>query len=131
IMAIKMREWYPNHNIIYVFANTGREHIESIKFLIKLKKAFKLNVFCLEPEIQGKGKSTTYKKMKLIHLHKLDFSGKNFEKGIQKYGIPNVTNKWCTRELKNNPIKKFADNYFGINNYSIAIGIRYDEIDRI
>lgn len=131
LMAAKIAEWYPDHNIIYVFSNSGKEHIESIKFLIKMKKNFKLKITVLEPEIQGNKKGTKYKKIKLVHLHKLDLNGKNFEKGIKKYGIPSVANKWCTRELKNNPIKKYADYYFGKNNYSIAIGIRADEIDRI
>lgn len=131
LMAYKMAEWYPNHNILYVFANTGKEHIKSIEFLFKLKKKFKLNIICLEPEIQGNRKGTKYKKINLIHIHKLDLNGRNFEKGIKKYGIPSVANKWCTRDLKNIPIKKYADDYFGKNNYSIALGIRADEIDRI
>ena len=29
------------------------------------------------------------------------------------------------------PLKKFSDSIFGLNNYSIAVGIRIDEMDRV
>ncbi len=29
------------------------------------------------------------------------------------------------------PLKKYADSVFGINNYSIAVGLRIDEMDRV
>lgn len=129
IMAIKIKEWYPNHNIIYVFANTSKEHIESLNFIKKLDKKYSLNIVCLEAKInKNKGKGTTFN---IVNIDELSSNGFVFEKGIAKYGVPSVANKWCTRELKNNPIKKYADVIFGLNNYSIALGIRYDEIDRI
>src|SRR5690606_34014362 len=129
LMAIKMKEWYPNHNIINVFINVGKEHIKSLEFIKKIDEEYNLNIIYLEPSVNlGKRKSSDYK---VVDKNNLDTSGINFEKGIQKYGIASVANKWCTREMKNNPIKKYADYIFGLNNYSIAIGIRYDEIDRI
>lgn len=42
-----------------------------------------------------------------------------------------MVNKWCNRDLKLNPIRKFANKTFGKNNYSIAVGMRYDELDRV
>lgn len=129
LMAVKIKEWYPEHNIKYVFANTGKEHKESLIFLKKLDDYFNLGIIYLEPKIDKRyRKGTSYK---IIQYDNLDTKGKNFEEGIKKYGIPSVANKWCTRELKNNPIKKYADKEFGKNNYSIAIGIRVDEIDRV
>lgn len=31
MMAVKIREWYPDHNIIYAMANTSKERPESHK----------------------------------------------------------------------------------------------------
>ena len=33
MMAVKMREWYPAHNIINVMANTSKERPESLEFM--------------------------------------------------------------------------------------------------
>ncbi len=129
MMAIKMKEWYPNHNIIYAMANTSKERIESLIFMNKCDKYFGLNLNWIEADINlEKGKGTGFN---VVTFDKLKKKGEIFEQGIQKYGIPNKINKWCNRELKIVPLKKFANSKFGINNYSIAVGLRIDEIDRI
>ena len=33
--------------------------------------------------------------------------------------------------MKLTPLKKYADSVFGLNNYSIAVGLRIDEVDRV
>ncbi|HCB89076.1 MAG TPA: hypothetical protein DEP71_07325 [Porphyromonadaceae bacterium] len=129
MMAVKMREWYPDHNIINVMANTSKERIESLEFMDKCDKHFGLNLIWVEAEInQEAGVGTSYK---LCKYEDLKTNGEIFEDGIKKYGIASVANKWCNREMKTVPMKKFADDIFGSNNYSIAIGIRIDEIDRV
>ena len=50
---------------------------------------------------------------------------------IKKLGIPSNVNKWCNRDMKLRPLKKYADSVFGLNNYSIAVGLRIDEMDRV
>lgn len=129
MMAVKMKEWYPDHNIINVMANTSKERIESLEFMDKCDKHFGLNLIWVEAEInQEAGVGTSYK---LCKYEDLKTNGEIFEDGIKKYGIASVANKWCNREMKTVPMKKFADDIFGSNNYSIAIGIRIDEIDRV
>ena len=128
MMAIHMKEWYPNHNIVYVFANTGLEDERSLKFLHECSKHYGLDVVYLEPVLNSThGKGTTYK---VVDYNKLDTTGRLFEFGISIYGIPNKWNKWCTRELKNHAVSKFAKDIFGANNWSVALGIRIDEMDR-
>jgi hypothetical protein len=129
MMAIKMQEWYPNHNIINVMANTSKERIESLEFMNECDKFFGLNLVWIESKInETKGGSTDFN---ITSFENLKTKGEIFEEGIKKYGIPSKINKWCNRDLKINPIKKYSDSLFGANNYSVAIGLRIDEIDRI
>ena len=129
IMAAKLKEWYPNHNIIYGMANTSKEDEESLIFMDKCDKYFGFGMNWIEAIInQEKGKGTDYK---ITDFENLKRNGEIFEDGIKKYGIPSKINKWCNRELKLVPLKKFCDNIFGAKNYSIAVGMRADEMDRV
>jgi hypothetical protein len=129
MMAIKMKEWYPNCNVVNVFLNTGKEDFKSLEFMNECDKYYNLNLVWLEADINEiKGKGSNYKITSFLNL---DSDGKIFEQGIKKYGIPNVANKWCNRELKLIPLEKYANNLFGLNNWSLALGIRTDEIDRV
>jgi len=129
LMAIMMKEWYPDHNIINVMANPSKERHESLEFMDKCDKVFGLNLKWIEAEIDLRPRKGT--KFNVVTYEKLKVNGEIFEEGIKKYGVPSVVNKWCTRELKLVPMKKYADSVFGKNNYSIAVGIRADEIDRV
>lgn len=128
MMAIKIREWYPDHNIINVMANTSKERQESLEFMNQCDQYYGLNLIWLETEFleSGKGVKPIVKK-----YEDLSTNGEVFEKGIQKLGIPSSINKWCNRDLKKRVIIKYTDTVFGKGNYSIAIGIRADEIDRV
>ena len=129
MMAIRMKKMYPNHNIINVMSNTSKERRESLVFMNECDRYFGLNLIWIEAEIcQTKGKGTDFK---VVEFEDLKTEGELFEDGIKKYGIPSSINKWCNRELKLNPLRKHANSIFGRNNYSIAVGIRSDEIDRI
>ena len=129
MMAIKMKEWYPNCNVVNVFLNTGKEDIRSLEFMNECDKYYNLNLVWLEAIINpNKHKGTSYK---ITSFDKLDLKGKIFENGIKKYGIPSRVNKWCNRELKLVPLEKYANDLFGLNNWCVALGIRTDEIDRI
>jgi 3'-phosphoadenosine 5'-phosphosulfate sulfotransferase (PAPS reductase)/FAD synthetase len=129
IMAHKLKEWYPEHNIVYGMANTSKEDEESLIFMDKCDNFFGFKMTWIEAIInQERGKGTDYK---ITDFKNLKRNGEIFEQGIKKYGIPSKINKWCNRELKLVPIKKFCDNIFGAKNYSIAVGMRADEMDRV
>ena len=129
MMSIKMKEWYPNCSVVNVFLNTGKEDVRSLQFMNQCDIHYDLNLVWLEAIInKDKGIGTNYK---ITSFDKLDLNGKMFEQGIKKYGIPSRVNKWCNRELKLNPLEKYANDLFGANNWCLALGIRTDEIDRI
>ena len=129
MMAIKMKEWYPEYNIINVMANTSKERIESIEFMNECDKYFGLNLVWIEANINKEYRKGT--DFNVVNYEDLKLNGEVFEDGIKKYGIPSKINKWCNRELKIVPLTKYYNSLFGSKNYSIAIGIRADEIDRV
>tara|TARA_R110002167_G_C12530013_1_gene639032 strand:+ start:58 stop:933 length:876 start_codon:yes stop_codon:yes gene_type:complete len=128
MMAIKIKEWYPDHNIIFAMANTSKERIESLAFMNECDKLYKLDLKWIEAEFNEKGIGVT---AKVVEYKNLKTKGEIFEDGIKKLGIPSNVNKWCNRDMKLRPLKKYADSVFGLNNYSIAVGLRIDEIDRV
>jgi len=129
LMALKIKEWYPNHNIIYAMANTSKEAIESLEFMNECDKYFGLNMVWIEAIINQEYRKGT--DFKIVYFKDLKRNGELFEDGIKKYGIPSKINKWCNRDLKLVPLKKYVDSVFGKNNYSIAVGLRADEMDRV
>jgi len=128
LMAIKIKEWYPDHNIIYAMANTSKERPESLHFMNECDKHFGFNMSWIEAEWHKRGVGTT---PRIVSYENLKRNGEIFEEGIKKLGIPSKINKWCNRDMKIVPLKKYADDIFGLNNYSIAVGMRIDEMDRV
>lgn len=128
MMAVMMKTWYPDHNIIYVMANTSKERPESLHFMNECDKLFGFNMVWIESEFHGKGVGVTPKVVKYEDLKR---NGEIFEAGIKKLGIPNKENKWCNRDMKLTSLTKYADSIFGKKNYSVAVGLRIDEIDRV
>ena len=59
MMAIKLREWYPDHNIINVMANTSKERIESLEFMNECDKYYNLNLVWIEAEFNEHGVGVT------------------------------------------------------------------------
>jgi hypothetical protein len=128
MMAVMMPIWFPEHNIIYVMANTSKEREESLQFMNECDNHFKLNMVWLEAEFHKKGVGVT---PSVVTYGNLKRNGEIFESGIKKLGIPSQVNKWCNRDMKLEILKKYADSVFGKKNYSVAVGLRVDEMDRV
>lgn len=121
--------WGDDHDLSFVFANTGKENEETLKFVDDCDRAFGLNVTWVEASVTLiKGVGTTFK---IVDFNTAARNGEPFEKVIQKFGIPNVNSPKCSDELKMEPIQKFNREFFGTTKYFTAIGIRMDEFDRM
>lgn len=130
-----MVQWIKKHlensydRVVYVFANTGLENEQTLEFVQQCDNYWKLNVQWVECSINPeKGQGTRYW---LTDFDNAKRNGEPFEAMIAKYGIPNQSAPMCTRELKQNPIKSFAKDWFDGEKYDTAIGIRIDEADRM
>lgn len=115
-------------NLVFVFANTGKEREETLKFVDECDKQFKLNLVWVEAVVyHGERKGTGYT---LTNFENAKRNGEPFEESIKKYGIPNQTKPHCTRELKLRPIHAYMKEHYG-KDYVSALGIRFDEMRRV
>jgi len=115
---------------VTVFANTGQENEEALRFVDQCDKAFGLNVVWIEAEVSPK--HGVGSRPKIVDFHSASRNGEPFEAVIAKYGIPNQAFSHCSRELKARPIHRWAREHgWPAGSYDTAIGIRVDEIDRM
>jgi Phosphoadenosine phosphosulfate reductase family len=124
------RKHEPWREIIVTFANTGQEHEETLKFVDRCDKAFGFGVVWLEAVVDPRPRvATSYKE---VNFETAARKGEPFEAMIEKYGIPNKSYNHCTRELKLAPMRSYLTAQgWNFRNYSIAVGIRADEMDRV
>lgn len=128
-MAVYLKELYKNENLLFLYANTGKERQETLDFLNQLDTNFDLGIVWLEAKVNPiKGKGTTYK---IVDYDTCSKNGEPFADVIDKYGLPSKLFRHCTRELKEAPIHKYAKKIFGTKDYLTAIGIRADEKHRL
>jgi 3'-phosphoadenosine 5'-phosphosulfate sulfotransferase (PAPS reductase)/FAD synthetase len=128
-MANLLLQNHDRNDLLFVFANTGKENIETLEFINECDKRWKLEVVWLEAKVNPeRGKGTTYK---IVDFETASRNGEPFAAVNAKYGIPNKNFPHCTRELKEIPIRKFVIDTCGRNKYKMAIGIRADERTRI
>lgn len=125
---------YQNHNIEVVFANTGEENEETLEFVQKCSEYFNVKVTWLEYE-RLSFKIVDYKTAYRSH-NKIEIENKwenhPFKNYISDFGIPNLTNLSCTRELKEYIINRYLSSIgWKPSTHTKAIGIRADEIDRV
>jgi 3'-phosphoadenosine 5'-phosphosulfate sulfotransferase (PAPS reductase)/FAD synthetase len=130
LMARLIQElpYYKEWNKLYVFANTGKEKEETLQFIDRCDKEWNLGVVWIESVINPvKGKGVTWK---IVDLKTANRTGQPFEDVIKKHGLPSKLYRHCTRDLKEEPIHKYAKHIFD-GDYLTAIGIRADEKHRI
>ncbi len=129
-----MAQWLWKHKqdeyeMLFVYANTGQENEETLKFINECENEFGFKINWIECDVKdGKGNGTSFI---VTDFKNAKRNGEPFEQVIKKYGIPNPAFLHCTRELKMNPIKAFAKSVWGKEKYYLAIGIRVDEFDRM
>jgi hypothetical protein len=117
------------YEFVFIFANTGQEHENTLKFVDECDKRFGLNLVWLEAVPNPyKGSGTTHKIVTYVTASR---NGEPFEAVIKKYGIPNKDYPHCNRELKLRPIDSYMKSLNFKPSQLRAIGIRSDEIDRM
>jgi hypothetical protein len=130
-----MAKWCKDHlsayfDILFMFANTSREHADTYRFLEAGDRAFGLGLTLIEAVVhrtETVAKACTGKVVGYADLRK---DGSIFREVCAAYGLPNQTFKLCTRELKTNPMDKYAES-IGFGDALVAIGIRADETRRV
>jgi hypothetical protein len=120
------QEWSDLYELVYVFANTGKEREETLVFVDRCDREWGLNLVWVEAVVNERGIACTHK---VVNFATASRNGEPFEAVIQKYGIPNMNYLHCTRELKANAIRSYLHS-IGWTEYVIAQGMRIDEPKR-
>lgn len=127
-MAHLLLQKHSKDDLLFVFANTGKENPETLDFVNECDTRWNLGVVWLEALVlPEKGKGTTYR---IVDYKTASRNGEPFSAVNEKYGIPNQNFPHCTRELKEVPIRKYVQDVCG-KDYQMAIGIRADERARL
>ncbi len=118
------------NDIIVAFMNTGQEHEKTLEYVDACDRHYGWGVVWLEAKVNRiAGRRTEHR---VVSFKTASRQGEPFEDVIQKYGLPNTQFFHCTRELKLNPLKSYLHRrgWFP-GTYNSAVGIRFDEMDRI
>lgn len=124
----------PNNDYKFVFANTGEENEQTLIFVNEVAKFFKIDIIWLEysrSSFNIVNFETAYRSHNQIEI---DNKWKNhpFRKHISHFGIPNIQNNVCSRDMKKETIKRYMSSIdWKPSKYKTAIGIRADEMDRL
>lgn len=126
---------YPNLNFRFIIANTGEENEASLIFAKRVQDYFNINLiwveYCKDKGYKEVNFQTAYRSHNIEEI-KNNWPNHPFRHYIEKFGIPNVQNMSCTRELKEYPINRYLSaNGWKPKVYDKAIGIRSDELDRV
>jgi len=118
------------YEMIFVFANTGREKEETLIFVNNIEKHFGIPIVWVEAITHKGRKGCTHK---IISFETANRDGSVFKEVIAKYGLPNKGFLHCTRELKTNTIRSYARSigWKDHKKYMTAIGYRADEPARV
>ena len=125
---------YPDNEIEVVFANTGEENEETLEFVEQCSKYFNVHVTWVQYKrlsFEIVDFKTAYRTDNIIEI-KNKWQNHPFRHYIQDFGIPNLENMTCTREMKEYVINRYLSSIGWFPRlHSKCIGIRADEIDRI
>ena len=109
----------PDVHIVY--ANTGKERLETLDFIDEVSRRWGVVVRWVEwmPDAP-KFKEVTYATAARL--------GEPFEALItSKQMLPNPVMRYCTQHLKIDAKKRFIEQVLGLSDYTNALGIRHDE----
>lgn len=104
-------------NLCVTFANVGVESNKTLDFIHRVETELNIPINWIEAKVyHGKRKSCGYYLVNYkTATRNTDWKIRKdtpFEEVVKKYGLPNHSRLHCTRELKMNPIKAFAKDYF-------------------
>jgi len=122
---------HTDHDLKFIFMNTGCEHEKTLEFLNECDTRWGLNLIWVEAVVNHAGRGYGFgTRHRTVNFETAARVGEPFEDSIKKYGIPNAGAPNCSMHLKEEPLKSYMrENHMG--DWVNAVGIRSDEVDRI
>lgn len=126
-----LKNYADKYDFYFVFANTGREHEETLIFVDKVDRFLGLNLTWLEGDASPVvGKGMTHRSVNFATAAR---NGEPFERLLSVEGIPNISRQKCSDYLKTQTIRSWMRaNGLARRGWSAktAIGMRADEPER-
>ena len=118
-------------NVRAIFANTGKEREETLRFVRRVEEHFKVPVEWLEYRFKHEA-AGGIKDPKHVHevvgFDSASRAGEPFEQLIEtKKLLPNPVKRFCTSELKVRTVERYMRRDLGIVKFRSILGIRHDE----
>ena len=130
MLFLLLNQYSATREIVVTFCNTSREHPETLEFVRKCGEFFSVEIIWLEAVVHHESRDACTHRVVTHETAKRD--GEVFEEVIKKYGIANPSYLHCNREMKLNVMKSYYESIgWKMGEYSIAVGIRWDEMTRI
>jgi len=119
-MTKRLIDENPKENYLVIFCNTGKEAPETLDFVNKCDKRWKLGVIWLE---YRKGN-----KYEVVNYKSASRDGRPFDELIENHKgfLPNTIRRFCTVSLKIDTLRRYLKDQ-GFTSWSSYVGIRYDE----
>ncbi len=115
-------------DVVVAFANTGKEREETLRFVAEC--AYHWGVCIRWVEFLA-ARGPHHERFVEVDLHTAARNGEPFERLIELRGrLPNPLQRFCSRELKVEPIKAFCQS-LGWDRWTNVIGLRHDEGHRL
>lgn len=109
---------------IVCFANTGKEHPNTLQFVSDCQNKWNIDIKWLEFR-------SIDPKFELVTFETASRNGEPFEQLIiKKNYLPNPVARFCTEELKVKTIERYLRS-IGLEDYSMMVGVRADEQRRL
>lgn len=122
MMAKILLDNYERDQLIFMFANTGREMPQTLDFVYECDIRWKLKTVWIEYDKETK--------FRVVNRDTASVDGRPFSDLIDKRKyLPNRVARFCTSDLKVNPMKWYLKSV-GVNSWTCALGIRHDEPNR-
>lgn len=119
-----------------VFANTGLEHDDTLRFVRDTAKHFNVEIVWVEGvPVFGERVATQHRIVNYDTAYRLDqYKDINhpYTAHVRRYGVPTISKVNCTREMKRNAINSYMRSigHDEKTTFITAIGIRFDEESR-
>lgn len=108
-----------------VFANTGKERVQTLDFVRKIESEWNVSIAWLEYQREKP-------KFRTVHYETAARAGEPFEALLaDKRRLPSTLSRFCTNELKVQTIRRWARSIGFESDAIMAIGLRYDEPHRV
>lgn len=130
-LKIILEQFSKTHKIIVCFCNTGEEDEETFIFAEKISKYFKIKIIWLEYQKQRQFKIVDFKTAyRITEFEKNnEYPNHPFNLWVQDYGLPQYSERTCTREMKERTISRYLSSIGVMPRMCVrVVGIRFDEI---